>query len=128
MLFYYVQKALIENYANFSGRASRSEYWYNVLFFVILGIALPALGAILSMAMDDGLPLTMFTIAQFILWLALIIPSLALVVRRLHDIGKSGWWYFIILIPCGVGFIWLLILMLTDSDQGPNIYGEKPED
>jgi len=57
----------------------------------------------------------------------LIIPGLAVSVRRLHDVGKSGWMYFIVLIPL-VGVIWLLVLMLTDSNPGENQYGVNPKD
>lgn len=127
MFLYYVQKALFDNYANFDGRASRAEYWYNVLFGVIIGVVIPIFGAIISISMEDALPVRMATIAMIILSLVLFIPSIALVVRRLHDIGKSGWWYFIIFIPCGVGFIWFLILMLTEGDHSSNIYGEIPD-
>jgi uncharacterized membrane protein YhaH (DUF805 family) len=58
--------------------------------------------------------------------LAVILPGLAVYIRRLHDIGKSGWWYFIILIPL-VGAIWMLVLLLTDSQPGENKYGPNPK-
>ena len=54
------------------------------------------------------------------------IPGLAVAVRRLHDVGKSGWWYLIVFIPC-VGFIWLLVLFVTDSEHGPNKWGDNPK-
>lgn len=58
--------------------------------------------------------------------LAVLIPGLAVTVRRLHDVGKSGWFFFIILIPL-VGVIWLLVLFFTDSQYGPNKYGPNPK-
>lgn len=128
MLLYYVQKALIDNYANFSGRASRAEYWYNVLFGFIIGLVFPIIGAIISASIEDAMPIRMVLFGMIIFSLVFLIPSIALVVRRLHDIGKSGWWYFIILIPCGIGFIWFLVLMLQEGDFRENLYGEKPED
>jgi uncharacterized membrane protein YhaH (DUF805 family) len=58
--------------------------------------------------------------------LALFIPGLAVAVRRLHDVGKSGWWYFICLVPI-IGSIWFIVLLATDGDVGPNEYGEDPK-
>jgi uncharacterized membrane protein YhaH (DUF805 family) len=62
----------------------------------------------------------------FISILAMIIPGLAVTVRRLHDVGKSGWFYFIVLIPI-VGSIWILVLMVTDGQPGKNQYGKNPK-
>ncbi len=59
--------------------------------------------------------------------LAIFIPDTAVVVRRLHDVGKSGWWYLIILVPL-VGIIWLVVLLLADSQPGTNQYGANPKD
>ena len=90
----------LKKYATFTGRASRSEYWYFVLFESILSL-IPIVG----------------TIAAFVL----LIPHLAVLVRRLHDVGKSGLWYFIALIPI-FGAIWLIILLVLPSQQGSNEY------
>lgn len=67
-----------------------------------------------------------FYIAMAIYFLLIVLPSLAVIVRRLHDIGKSGWFYFIRLIPI-VGPIWLLILLCTEGDRGANRYGKDPK-
>jgi uncharacterized membrane protein YhaH (DUF805 family) len=58
--------------------------------------------------------------------LAVLVPSLAVMIRRLHDIGKSGWWFFISFIPL-IGSIWLLVLLVTDSQPGENQYGPNPK-
>jgi uncharacterized membrane protein YhaH (DUF805 family) len=106
-----------DNYANFSGRARRSEYWYFILFHYLISIAL----CLLYFAFD------MTGIIVFAVYaLAVFLPSLAVLVRRLHDINKSGWYYFVSLIPF-IGGIWLLILLCTEGTQGPNQYGEDPK-
>jgi uncharacterized membrane protein YhaH (DUF805 family) len=105
----------LNKYAVFAGRARRSEYWMFALFNIIFCIAAMVLDIIIG---------TYFIIYSLYL-LAIIIPSLAVTVRRLHDIGKSGAWFFIAFIPF-IGFIWLLILMCTDSGM-ENIYGKSPK-
>lgn len=104
----YYLKAL-QNYATFKGRASRSEYWYFVLFNVIFSIVLGFGSGIVD------LPI-LYTIYS----LALLIPSIAVAVRRMHDVGKSGWF---ILIP-----IYDLILACTQGVKGENEYGTEPND
>ena len=95
-------KTCFSKYATFSGRASRSEYWFFFLFSFLLSF---------------------IPIVNFIAGLALLIPSLAVAVRRLHDIGKSGWWYLICLVPF-VGGLVLLIFYLTPGQPTANEYGE----
>ncbi len=114
-------------YAYFDGRATRSEYWYFVLFSAIVSILLSLIDTlvinpyVLGMRPEDvsvsGILLGIFT-------LAMILPQIGLGVRRLHDIGKSGWWYFIILIPL-LGALVLLFYFVTDSQSGENEYGAK---
>jgi uncharacterized membrane protein YhaH (DUF805 family) len=117
---YYLE--VLKKYATFSGRARRSEYWYFVLFnfiFMIVAIGLDnLLGTTVSV-----LPYGYF---YFALALAVLIPGLAVFVRRMHDIGKSGWWYFIAFIPL-VGAIWLLVLCCTEGVSGDNEYGADPK-
>ena len=122
MIDYY--KSVLKNYANFDGRARRSEYWYYTLMNVIIVIALEILlgvGAMASsaLALIVGLLLIVYAIGT-------LVPSIAVMVRRLHDIGKSGWWYFIALIPLA-GPIWLIVLLATDSQPGSNEYGINPK-
>lgn len=124
---YYWKKAIVDNYVNFSGRASRSEYWYFVLLNFIISMVFNIITFVLaSNGVSDGL-----TVVQVLSWLvslALFLPGLGVSVRRLHDIGKSGWWLFIILIPCCIGLIWLVILMCKGSEMNENEYGPVPED
>ena len=96
------------NYTNFSGRARRSEFWWWALFAFLMGI------------------LTVIPILGWLIALAMLLPNLAMQVRRLHDTGHSGWWWFIGLIPI-IGFIVLLIFYVTDSKPGPNQWGPNPK-
>lgn len=107
----------LKNYAKFSGRATRYEYWMTYLFYVIFYFVVSIVGGILSGITNSE---TIAFVLIGIYGLALFIPMLAVQIRRLHDIGKSGWWYFISFIPC-IGGIWLLVLNCTSSD-GPNQY------
>ncbi|MFQ9616462.1 MAG: DUF805 domain-containing protein [Clostridium butyricum] len=103
---------VLKKYATFSGRARRKEYW---MFVLINAIVVMAISLIEYAAGTNG-------IIGYIYGLALIIPMIAVTVRRLHDIGKSGFWYFICLIPL-IGSIWLLVLLCTDSQPGQNQFG-----
>ena len=114
--------AIQNNYTNFSGRARRSEYWYFILFYYIISILAVDLDNLLGLAMEMigyGLITTLVALAH-------IIPSFALTVRRLHDVGKSGWFYFIAFIPF-IGAIWLIVLFCTEGDQEENKYGANPK-
>lgn len=112
----------LKKYAVFSGRASRKEYWMFFLFNIIFSI--------LAMILDNVLSITIKGLGYgpiyIIFMLAMIIPALAVSVRRLHDTGRSGWMYLLVFIPI-IGTIWFLVLMLIDSDPGNNEYGENPK-
>jgi uncharacterized membrane protein YhaH (DUF805 family) len=113
---------VLKNYAVFSGRARRKEYWMFVLFNIIFCIIATILDRILGTAAEGvgyGLIYVLYS-------LAVLIPSLAVAVRRLHDIGKSGWMILIALIPI-IGGIWLLVLFLLDSESGDNRFGAYPK-
>ena len=103
---YYLK--VLQNYATFSGRARRSEYWYFVLFNVIISIGFSFVSSLMQ-----------FPLLSSIYSLAVIIPSIAVAVRRMHDVGKSGWF---LLIP-----IYNLILACTDGVKGDNEYGSDPK-
>ena len=123
-------KVMRDNYTNFSGRARRKEYWMFTLVYVIILTGCTVLDNVLGTAfMMDAGPLgeisTGYGWAYTICWLIHFIPGLGLAVRRLHDVGKSGWWYFIGLIPI-VNF-WLLYLLCKDGDNGENSYGNNPK-
>lgn len=111
-----------KNYAVFSGRAQRAEYWYFVLFNTIVYVLLLTIGgAIGTQDAQAGIGLVYMAYA-----LAALIPSIAVGVRRLHDIGKSGWWLLLSFIPV-VGPIVLLVFFVTDSQADVNAYGPNPK-
>ena len=114
----HVTNCLMNKYADFSGRASRSEYWSFTLLF---GLANWVLN-ILYRATDFRL----FTVLASLLSLAVLVPSLAVSWRRLHDIGKKGSWYFIVLVPI-VGLILMIVWCCRDSQPGDNEYGPNPK-
>lgn len=113
---------VLKKYTQFSGRARRKEYWlfalFNLIFLIvaaifdhlIFGVAIEAIGPLYAIYV-----------------LAVIIPGLAVAVRRLHDIGKSGWYFLINFIPL-VGGIWFLVLMCLDSQPGENRFGPNPKE
>ncbi len=113
---------VIRKYAVFSGRASRSEYWYFTLFFIIFSYALFGIDYYFDLTTPDSTLGLLSGIFSF----ALLIPSLGVGVRRLHDIGRSGWWLFIMLVPL-VGFIVVLLWDIRDSQPGDNQYGPNPK-
>lgn len=110
--------AVLQKYAVFSGRAGRTEYWMFFLFNFIFSLAASLIGM---------LTFGILYIVAIVYGLAVLIPALAVGVRRLHDVGKSGWYYFIILIPIA-GPIWFLVLMCIDSQPGDNQYGPNPKE
>ncbi|MDC7721569.1 DUF805 domain-containing protein [Priestia megaterium] len=111
-MYWYI-KAL-KNYAAFQGRATRTEYWMFTLFSYIFMLVLYALVFIDSIAL-------LVSILILLYGAAMILPSLAVTVRRLHDTGRSGWWYLINFVPV-IGGIWLLILLCQRSEVTANIY------
>ncbi len=114
---------VINQYTDFSGRARRKEYWMFFLFNVIFGAVATGLDNILGLYnFEYGSGPINGIYSLFIL-----IPSLAVSVRRLHDIGKSGWMILINLIPL-IGQIWFFILLVRDGDIGPNEYGPNPKE
>ncbi|MCH7514874.1 MAG: DUF805 domain-containing protein [Bacteroidetes bacterium] len=114
---------VLKQYADFIGRARRKEYWMFVLFNMIFSVIAMILDNVLGIAME-GIG---YGPLYGIYLLAIILPSLAVAVRRLHDIGKSGWMILISLIPL-IGGIWLLVLLVTDSNPGDNQYGPNPKE
>ncbi len=113
---------VLRQYADFNGRARRKEYWMFTLFNFLFAWGLILVGAILEYGIgvsSGGLLYVGYVVAVFI-------PSLAVSVRRLHDVGKSGWMLLIALIPI-IGSIWLFILDVTDSEPYTNAYGPSPK-
>lgn len=104
----YIKLCLTQKYADFNGRARRSEFWYFFLFNFIVNI----IGEIIDAALGNQ-------IIGIVLGLAILVPGIAVAVRRMHDVGKSGWF---VLIP-----IYNIILACTDSQPGSNEYGPNPK-
>ena len=104
----------LSKYATFSGRARRSEYWWFLLFIVLVYAAAIAADAALGL-------MVLYGVAFF----ALLLPNLAVSVRRLHDVGRSGWWLLLTLVPFGA--LVLLLWAVQDSAPGPNEHGPSPK-
>ena len=113
------------NYTNSNGRARRKEYWYPVLFIFLINLVINALGGIFG-AMDIDILVTMCNVLSGIFGLATLLPSIMVAIRRMHDIGKSGWWVLISLVPC-VGMFIALYFCCLDSQPGDNQYGPNPK-
>ncbi len=109
----------LSKYADFSGRASRSEFWFFFLFYILASVAASILDALLSMAIGVG------SILSILLGLAALLPIIAVTIRRLHDTNRSGWWVLIAFLPL-VGAILLIIWYCTKGTTGPNRFGEDP--
>ena len=114
---------VLRQFSDFKGRARRKEYWMFTLINAIVALIAVSLDNVLGLANEDFLigPIYMLYV------LAMLLPSLAVSVRRLHDIGKSGWMVLISFIPI-IGGIWLLILFVTDGQVGENEYGLNPKE
>lgn len=118
MLFMNYYLLVLKKYADFSGRSQRAELWYFFLFNLIVSLAIGLLSFIIGDRIS-GVLRALYSLAVFV-------PGLAVNFRRLHDIGKSGWWLMLFFIPL-VGPIWLLVLMVQDSVPGDNKYGPNPK-
>ena len=113
---------VLKKYATFGGRARRKEYWMFFLFNIIFAIAATVIDNVLGL----NIGMLPYGFIYLIYMLAMLLPGIAVTVRRLHDIGKSGWWVFISFVPL-IGGIWLLILVCKEGTLGPNEYGSDPK-
>lgn len=117
-----------KRYADFSGRSQRMEYWMFSLFITLVAIAICIIAMLFGGIVDaNGELSTIFIALLGIFWLAVIIPSIAVTVRRFHDQDKSGWFYLLSFIPY-VGGIVMLVFMCLDGTPGPNRFGPNPKD
>jgi len=122
----YYLDILTNKYADFKGRARRKEYWMWTLYYTVI--------LLFAMILDNVLGLNFELLGQNLGygWLYVtigithLISGVGIVVRRLHDVGKSGWFYLIILIPL-IGFIWILVLFCTDGVKEDNKWGSNPK-
>ena len=114
---------VLKKYAVFSGRARRKEYWFFVLFNIIIGLALTFIDfstGLYDVESEIGLLSSLYS-------LAVLVPSIAVTIRRLHDTSRTGWWFLIAFVPI-IGVIVLLVFMVFDSTPGDNQYGPNPKD
>lgn len=126
---YYIH--CLKNYANFTGRARRSEYWFFILFHFIFMISMIFVSDFFDeffLVEDNSLSLAALPMILNVIYLvAVFIPTLAVTARRLHDMGKSGTWFFIYFVPL-IGGIWLLVLLFSGSEPGRNKWGLNPKE
>lgn len=115
-------KVVRDNFANFNGRARRKEYWMFLLFNLVVSGILSIVDQLFGMTLESGAG-----ILGAVYSLAVLIPAIAASIRRLHDVGKSGWFLLLAFVPC-VGGIYLLYLMIQDGEPGVNAYGPNPKD
>lgn len=108
----------LQKYAVFSGRARRSEYWYFVLAYTIVGFVAGVLDGVIAPHQEMG-P------ASLIAFFGLVLPSWAALVRRLHDTDRSGWWSLMMFVPL-VGLIVMIIFAIQKGTAGPNRFGPDP--
>ena len=109
-----------KKYAVFSGRARRKEYWMFVLINALISCAIVlVLGIVGAAQAADGLS-ALYSLAAFL-------PGLAVTCRRLHDTGRSGWWFLLVFLPI-VGYIVLIVFLCLDGQPGENAYGPNPKE
>ncbi|PHV11016.1 DUF805 domain-containing protein [Chitinimonas sp. BJB300] len=113
---------VLKKYAVFSGRARRKEFWMFILFNIIIGFALGLIERLAHLPNIHGTG-----ILTLIYNLAILLPFIAVTVRRLHDIDRSGWWSLMLLIPF-IGMIVLIIFAIQDSTPDENQYGPNPKE
>lgn len=123
-LFALFLEALTKRYAQFSGRASKREFWGFMLFRMVAAVAISFV-TVIMFEINESLG-GIFSLLCWLFAIALVIPDLSVGVRRLHDTGKSGWWYLISVIPL-IGWIWLIILWCQASVNEDNQWGGLPE-
>ena len=117
-------KVMRDNYANFNGRARRKEYWMFTLFFLLFALLA---GFVIGILSAVGETVAMIAIIMAVVWyLAHLVPSLAVTVRRLHDTGKRGWFYLLAIIPY-IGGLIIFIFTVIEGDKGDNKYGPDPK-
>lgn len=112
---------VLGKYTVFSGRARRQEFWMFVLINAIIGMVLAIVDSSMGTSFNNGSGLF-----QAIYGLAVFLPTLALTVRRFHDVNKSGWFYLVAFIPI-LGAIWIFVITLTEGDSNQNQYGPNPK-
>ncbi|HLZ79190.1 MAG TPA: DUF805 domain-containing protein [Sphingomonas sp.] len=124
----------LKRYAEFGGRSRRKEYWMFFLLMIILGVIAGTIDTVLGFGTTSrSITGTGYSFGwathngpvEIVLWLATLIPSLSVTIRRLHDLDKSGWWLLILLVPL-IGAIVLLVFMCIEGTRGTNRFGSDP--
>jgi uncharacterized membrane protein YhaH (DUF805 family) len=124
----------LKRYAEFGGRSRRKEYWMFFLLMIILGVIAGTIDTVLGFGTTSrSITGTGYSFGwathngpvEIVLWLATLIPSLSVTIRRLHDLDKSGWWLLILLVPL-IGAIVLLVFMCIEGTRGTNRFGPDP--
>ncbi|WP_018701367.1 DUF805 domain-containing protein [Amorphus coralli] len=113
---------VMRNYVTFSGRIARKDYWLYILAYIILLIIAGLIDGMLGFGWTDG---SYYDPVSSLVSLVHLLPSLAAGFRRLHDVGRTAWWYLILLVPL-IGMIVILIFHVQRGDEGPNDYGPDP--
>lgn len=121
-IFNWYKKVVFDNYANFNGRARRSEYWYFVLFNISFAMLAYFIDNFLGLILDEGTS----GLFYLILLLGTFLPALAVTIRRLHDADKSGWFILIWFVPM-IGPFWFIIVLASEGTSGKNMFGEDPK-
>jgi uncharacterized membrane protein YhaH (DUF805 family) len=121
-----VKHVLTNNYANFQGRARRSEYWWFTLFSMIVQVVAQILMGAVA-ATGSGVLSIIVGIVFIVVLLGLIVPGIAVAIRRMHDTGRSGWWLLIGFVPV-IGFFVILYFFVQRGTVGPNAWGADPYD
>ena len=115
-----------QKYVTFSGRARRSEFWWWQLFVILLGAIANIGDSVFGLHYTNSISAAQVGWLGTVVALALVLPSIAVLFRRLHDTGRSGWWWLLSWVCC-IGTILLWIFCLSDSTPGPNQYGPNPK-
>jgi uncharacterized membrane protein YhaH (DUF805 family) len=119
-------KSVFSQYVGFTGRARRSEYWWFVVFSILVNIVTSILDNVLGTTMGADDAFYNAGVIGTIVGLAMFLPGLAVAVRRLHDTDRTGWWVLIALVPF-LGFILLIVFFASDSKPGTNRFGPSPK-
>ena len=114
-------KSFFSRWSDFSTRSSRSEYWWPCLALMLIGFVVGLVIGLLSAVLGE----TIAGILMLVFYVVILVPSIAVGVRRLHDHDKSGWWYLIIFVPI-IGSLYLLYLFVTPGTPGANRFGPNP--
>ncbi|MEU4568963.1 DUF805 domain-containing protein [Micromonospora sp. NPDC023956] len=124
MSFTAAVRSVLSQYVGFGGRARRAEYWWFALFSILVGIVAAILDMVLGTDFEGAS--SSGGLVGLIVSLAILLPSLAVAVRRLHDTDRSGWWMLLGLVPI-IGAIVLLVFFVQDGTPGPNRFGPSPK-